>query len=165
MKLGDLVEEGKKKGTFVGVYLSKDSKAAVTELMEKLDIPNPISSSEMHMTVIYSRKHLPEFKPRGKLDENLVITPTKLDIFPAQSGDNKVLVVRFKSDELCKRHKEIMDEHGATYDFDEYKPHLTLSYDCGKFETNGHDMKGLLGDLEINEEYDEELNLNWVSKK
>jgi len=160
MKLSQVVTEktqSPKKGTYVGVRLSKESEDKVFDAIDKLDVPDPVKRSEMHMTVIYSRKHLPDFEPRGKLDEPIKIKAKKLDIFPSGDGGSNVLVVVMDAPDLVNRHEEVMDEHKATYDYPEYIPHMTLSYDCGDFDAKGHDMGAILGELDVVNEYEEEL--------
>lgn len=163
MRLSQIVTEKKqspKKGTYVGVRLSKESIEKVLGIIKKLDVPEPVKESEMHLTVIFSRKHLPDFKPRGKLDEPIKIKAKKLDIFPSGDGDSNVLVIIMDAPDLINRHEEIMDEHKATYDFPEFIPHMTLSYNCGDFDYKKHNMGDLLGSLEIDREYEEELELD-----
>jgi len=163
MKLSQIVTEKKqspKKGTYVGVRLSKESIEKVLDVIEKLNVPEPVEESEIHLTVIHSSKHLPDFKPRGKLDDPIEIKAKKLDIFSSGDEENNVLVVIMDAPDLVNRHEEIMDEHKATYDFPEFIPHMTLSYDCGDFDYKGHNMGELLGSLEIDREYEEELALD-----
>lgn len=164
MRLSQIVTEKKqspKKGTYVGVRLSKESIEKVLAVIKKLNVPEPVKVSEMHLTVIFSRKHLPDFKPRGKLDEPIIIKPKKLDIFPSGGDEDiNVLVIVMDAPDLVNRHEEVMDEHKATYDFPEYIPHMTLSYDCGDFDYKSHDIGKLLGSLEIDKEYEEELTLD-----
>jgi hypothetical protein len=163
--LKSLLEAGKEPdGTYVGVKLSKESKKKLAELQKSLNVPNPLNSDDMHVTVIYSRKYLPEFKSKGKLEKPIKAKLEKLEIFPARNEKN-CLVVKLKSPELTKRHKEIMKEHGATYDWDEYKPHVTLSYDVGDFDPKKHDLKDHLNEIEIVEEYDQDLKLDWLVNK
>ena len=158
-----LINEGKEPdGTYVGVRLTQESKSKVRKIAKEINVPNIVPSKKMHITLIYSRKYLPEFSSHGKLDKPIVAEVDKLHVFQKEGGP-RVLTIKLKSPELERRHKEIMDGHGATYDFDEYIPHLTLSYNCGNYDEEAHDIRALLGDsLEIDEEYDQELDLNWA---
>lgn len=142
-------------GTYVGVKLSEESAAQVKEFMRNNSIPVPLPKSKLHVTVIYSRKELPDFKPKGKLEDPIVVVPEKFALF----GESKnALVVKIKSPDLVKRHKEIMKEHNATFDYDVYEPHISLSYDCVGFDVSSLDLEEL-GPLEIVEEYEEEITL------
>jgi hypothetical protein len=71
--------------------------------------------------------------------------------------------MKFKCEELNARHKELMDEHDATYDFPEYKTHVTLSYDIGDMdETKLPDVIKTIGEMKIVKEYGEDLDLDWA---
>ena len=149
-------------GSYVGARLSAKSKARLRKMAKEIGVPKLVPSSKMHITLIYSRKYLPDFKPRGKLDEPMKATVEGLTVFQ-QEGGPRVLVVKLKSADLKNRHEEIMDEHKATYDFDEYVPHVTLCYDCGDFDETEHSIKNQFQEpLEFDEEYYEDLDLNWV---
>lgn len=83
-----------------------------------------LPSKDLHSTIAYSKKDFPH-----ELDEsNIYIHPKDVkgfDIF----GDNKnVLVMKFNSNELQKRHDETI-KNGAMYDYNSYEPHITLNYD------------------------------------
>jgi 2'-5' RNA ligase len=59
-----------------------------------------------------------------------------------------------------------MKKHDATYDFPEYKPHITLSYDIGDLdEKNLPDIGKYVDEIGIDEEYGEDLDLNWAKNK
>lgn len=157
-----LAEVAKKKpnGTYVGIRPSKDSAEKIRDVTKKVGVQNP-HTDKLHATLIYSRKYLPKFKPRGKLEEPITAKVTGFEIFPSAGGTN-VLVIRMESPELTARHEEIMDKHDATYDYDEFKPHLTISYDCGDFDPKSYDVKKDIPEIVFDDEYDEELNFNWV---
>lgn len=156
--------EGKTKGTFVGLRMSDKTMDNIEKLIKKLKVPNPIDRKDMHTTLIYSRKELPEFKEEGKLKEVKLATPKNFDIFKSRQDGTNCLVVKLDAPDIVKRHKEIRKEHGATHDFDEYLPHITLSYDCGDFDFSKVDVKELLPEIEFSEEYQEPLQLDWNSK-
>ena len=166
MKLETLSEGLKesKTGTYVAVTFSKDTVKRIKAFMKDNDVPNPLASDKLHTTLIYSKKHLPDFKAQGKLDEPWIGKVTGLDIFKSQQGNN-CLVARFDCKEAVARHKEIMKEHEATYDYPEFKLHFTLSYDCGDFDEKSiKDPAKSIGNIEIVEEYTEDLNLDWAKK-
>lgn len=164
------IEEAKDvDGSYVAVVPSKESKLQLKNLNKLLDTPNPLSRDKMHITVIYSKKKIEGFEPKGKMKEPIVASVTGLEVFNSRS-DKNVLVLLIKSPELTRRHKYIMDKYEATYDFDEYKPHITLSYNIGDWEGykdfSLKDIKEVIedGEIEINEEYYEDLVLDWDKK-
>lgn len=128
-----------------------------------MEVDNIVDKSKYHITVVYSRKPFTNFTICGKLKKPWIATPTELEIFPTQSG-SRALVLRLDCPKLVERHKHFEKEYGATYDYDEYKTHVTLSYDVGpdweipkKF-----DVSKLVNELEISEEYYEPLNNDWA---
>jgi hypothetical protein len=162
--LSEALKESPTRGTYVAVNFSKDTAKRIKAFIKKYNIPNPLATNKLHTTIIYSRKYLPEFKTQGKLDEPWVGKPSKLEIFKSREGNN-CLVVLFTCKEAVARHKEIMKDHEATYGFPEFKTHFTLSYDSGDFDPDSiKNLKDELGDIEIVEEYTEDLNLDWAKK-
>jgi len=108
--------------------------------------------------------YLPEYKPAGKLDKPMIGKGKGFEVWDSQPDDDghvaKCLVMCYDCPELVKRHEELMEEHGATYDFDDYKPHITFSYDVA--DMNPKDLPKFDGKIEIVEEYGEDLNLDWA---
>jgi len=151
-------------GTFVGVRFDADTKLKVKQVIKGLGLKKPINvDDDLHTTVIYSRKQLPNFKSGGMLKESVTAKPTKFTLFSARDGNN-ALVMELDSEFLTSRHKNIMKEHEAEYDWPSYKPHLTLSYDAGDFDVGKHTPSDYIDNLTINEEYDEPLQLDWLVK-
>ena len=80
------------------------------------------------------------------------------DIFSVQSGEN-VLVMKLISQELQDRHNYLMETYGATYDFPEYKPHVTLSYNYSDKTAVG--ISPFTNKIILGMEYVEDLDLKW----
>lgn len=159
MKIFRWILEGKSdpEGTFVGARLSDESAKKIVKFIKDNNIPDPVDKKDLHVTLIYSRKYLPKFKPRKQLEDDdiMLAEPTGFDLY----GEEKhALVIELSSPDLHDRHNQIMKEHKATYDFDVYKPHLTLSYECVGFDASSLQL-GDLGPLEFSYEYEEELKL------
>lgn len=57
-----------------------------------------------------------------------------------------------------------MKEHEAEYDWPEYKPHVTLSYNAGDYKPEKAHVDNF-GDIDIIEEYDQPLKTEWLVKK
>ena len=114
-------------GTYVAAELTKKSKKALDYFVTEAGIPNAADPKQYHSTVIYSRKGVPQVKDcKFKLPFSAKIKEWK--IFPAQNG-TKCLVAIMDSPELEKAHKEIREKYGATHDYPDYHPHVTVSYD------------------------------------
>lgn len=165
MKLVEITEAKEKPGTYVGAKFSTATLARLKKFIDRHDIPNGLTKTDMHTTIIYSRKHVPDLDVAGKLKPRWVGKPEKLEVFKTRSGLN-ALVLRYSCPEQAAKHKHIMDSTDATYDFPKYKVHLTLSYDIGDYDTDKLKDMSLesIGDIIITELYEEELNLDWNAK-
>lgn len=164
MKLTEIIEEKTQKGTYAGVRLSDKTTDAIKKFIKDNNIPNPIKPEKMHTTLLNSRKYLPDYKPEGEYEEMLIGKPSGFEKWPSQPDDDgKVamcLVLKYSCPDLSKRHKDLMKEHEATYDFPDYKPHVTLSYDVSSLQCK--DLPKFEESIEIVEEYVEDLNLDWA---
>lgn len=124
----------KQPGTYVGVHFNKETKDQLAKFAKDNGVPNRFSRDKIHCTVIYSKKPCPNFET----DQSYYPMEGKFggyDIFQTQDGQN-CLVILIDCPELMARNKEITDEHGATSDYDEYHPHITLSYNVGDLDVD-----------------------------
>lgn len=166
MKLTEITErkEEEMKGTYAGVRFSESTTEALKKYIKENKIPNPVSADKFHTTLLYSRKYLPNYKPAGEYSTPMFGKPENFEIWQSQPDENgkksNCLVLRYSCPELYQRHHKLMLQHGATYDYDEYKTHVTLSYDVGDIDVNK--LPQFEDSLEITEEYYEDLNLNWA---
>lgn len=166
MRLRELMEKKNNKGTYAGVRFTDDTVKRIKTYAEENEIPNRVPSSKLHTTVLYSRKYCPNYEAAGAYDKPLVGKPKKFDIWKSQPDENGnrslCLVLTYDCPELVNRHNALMKEHGATFDYDQYRPHVTFSYDVGEgFDVNKLNPKDI-GDIEISKEYREDLDLNWA---
>lgn len=163
MRLSDLLEQKEDEtteGTYAGYRLDTDSEEALMEAIKSMNIPNPVSQEDLHITLLYSRKFLPDYEPAK--DTNIIVTPSKFTIFDGQDG-SKVLVLILDCGQCIDRHIRLMAYYDATYDFPEYIPHITLSYDIGDYSLEDANMNfdKLPTSLLINSEYMEKLEFDW----
>lgn len=166
MKLQDVMEAKKEKlGTYAGVRFCDDTIKRIKTFIEENEIPQPVPDNKLHTTVLYSRKHLPNYQAAGDLEKPYEGVPTEFDIWesqPDEKGDrSNCLVMQYDCDPLVERHKSLMKEHGATFDYDEYKPHVTLSYSVGDLNLSNLNPSDI-GPINIVNEYQEDLNLDWA---
>ncbi len=164
MKLKTLTEK-KSKGTYAGVRFSDDTAKRIKAFAEENEIPQPVPVNKLHTTVLYSRKYLPNYKAPGEYDSPLVGNPTKFDVWESQPDEDgktsNCLVLNYDCPELVTRHKKLMDEHEAEFDFDKFKTHITLSYNIGDMDISNLKPADV-GDINIASEYQEELNFDWA---
>jgi len=166
------VTDKEKKGSYAGVRFDTATNKAIHKYIHDNKIPTSVRPDRLHSTLLYSRKYLPNYKPAGKLDKPLIGTPKSFEVWktrPPAGSDGKptnCLVLKYSCPELETRHKELMKEHSAQYDYDEYYPHITLSYDIGDMNIKDlPDIKDTVKEIKIVEEYGEDLDLDWARNK
>lgn len=162
MKLSEITN--KNKGTYIAYHLSNSSMHTLEKWMKDKEIPNALHKDKLHVTIVYSRKYLPDFKARGNLSPTPLAKPKEFVIWKNSddSGEKNAncLIMLLNFPEAEKRHKQIRDEHGATFDYDKYQPHITLSYNIGDMDIKDLEVPKL--NLTFDEEYMEDLDLDWA---
>lgn len=169
MKLHELKDALSKKGTYAAVRFCERTKNAIQSYMHEANIPNMLDKEQLHSTLLYSRKHCPNYQPDSSA--SMVGIPHEFDVWNTQSPEgsgketSRCLVLKYECPDLVKRHQELREEHGATHDYPSFEPHITLSYDIGDMdESTFPDIKKHLGQINIVGEYSEDLDLNWADK-
>ena len=167
MRLEELTEKNDTKGTYAGVRFDDQTVKSLQKYIKDNKIPNAIAAGKMHCTLLYSKKSLPNYKPMGDIDPPMEGSPTGFEKWKSQpdadGNKSQCLVLTFNCKELVARHKKLMDEHNATFDFDEYKPHVTLSYDVGEMDIK--DLPSITEKVVLDKEYSETLKSDWAKKK
>lgn len=141
------------KGTYAAVKFTAATLDFLEQLQTELKLFEPVPREKLHSTICFSRVNVPFVALAGS---KFIGTTRCLEVFP--HNNKRALVLLLDSDHLMERHKysRII---GATYDFDEYKPHITLAYDIGARALPNFDVSGT--PIEISHEYVEDLNLDW----
>lgn len=145
------------KGIYVAVKYNQSASDDLLDFIKKYNIPSTLKAEDFHTTLIYSRK----FADIKELDDNMedseiIAKPTELHVF--ETFDKKrALVIKLDCPYLEQRHKYLMQKYDLTYDYEEYIPHITLSYDIGDLEVPT-DVE-FPNFFRIQAEYQEELNL------
>lgn len=168
MKLHELKEALKTKGTYAGIRFSENTKNSIEAYMRETRIPNMLDKEKLHSTLLYSRKHCPDYQPNEKL--SLTGKPDGFVVWNTQAPEGsdrdttRCLVLKYECPELVDRHFQLRHEHGATHDFPDYTPHITLSYDIGDMDVDQlPDISKFLSQIELAHEYQEDLDLDWCS--
>lgn len=142
-------------GSYVGVKYDDESVEKLVELQDKLGLENRVSPEDLHTTIQYSRNRVPDIE----VMEDGGVLKTDGDYELELWGDDEdILVLTFNSESLFNRHHDQMNEYDLTYDYDEYTPHITLSYGIGdqEFDLDSIDLEEL-GELKVSKEYYEDL--------
>lgn len=145
------------KGVYVAVTYNQSAQDDLLDFIKEYNIPSTLKAEDFHTTIIYSRKYADIKDLEDNMeDSEIVAYPKELHVF--ETFDKKrALVIKLDCPYLEERHKYLMEKYNLTYDYDEYIPHITLSYDIGNM--------GLPENVKfpkffrINSEYKEELNL------
>ncbi|MCK9369784.1 hypothetical protein M0R04_07760 [Candidatus Dojkabacteria bacterium] len=164
-----LYEIASKKGTYAAVRFSDETNKAILKYIKDNKIPNGLKTKDLHTTLLYSRKFLPDYKPGGKYEKPMVGIPTEFDVWESNNEDGNntnCLVIKYKCPELTKHHKQLMKDHKATFDYPDYNCHVTLSYDIKDTDIKKlPKFKDIVPTINIISEYGEDLNLSWSQTK
>lgn len=148
-------KEKSKPGTYAGVRPMMSTAQLIEQFSSKFYIPNHESISNLHVTLLYSKKHLPNYVPNPSLKH--IAIPSKFVIWTDKTN-KRILALLLSSPSLESRHVCLMKEHQAHYDYPEYIPHITLSYDIGRFDDSKLDFSMIAKPFELSDEYQEDLN-------
>jgi phage-related protein (TIGR01555 family) len=149
------------------LYVRRDLKPAsakaLTAWAKSNGFASTLEASDMHVTVLYSKQPVDPMKmgETWGTDEDGGLTikpggPRAIERF----GD--AIVLQFASWSLVSRHADMV-RAGASHDFDEYLPHVTITYSAPE----GLDLdaiKPFTGELAFGVEIFEPLDLEWKSK-
>jgi len=132
MKLATLMEYAKHKdGTYVSMDLADDCKHLLDNFVEmNLGLTERVDPSTYHITVIYSRTPVPSAESIEGLTTQSTASVVGYEVFPTKS-DGKCLVMRLKF-QFAEFLNTKLGTEGATSDYPEYKPHLTIAYDMSQ---------------------------------
>lgn len=147
MELKDFTE-----GLYVAAKYSELTLDALEELQRSLRVPNPVPREKFHSTICYSRVVVPYKVSSGSFE---VASAGHLEVW--NHGSSPVLVLVLDSDYLRCRHMYAR-ALGATHDFDDYTPHITLSYNVGPLSFSGDVQISVV----LDREYKEPLKLDWA---
>jgi len=162
MRLNEILQlnEAPEDGTFAGVRFLPEDAQKLEQFAIDNNVPNPNPASKMHVTLLFSKTPIANYEPHGPLKQAIMAQAKEATIFG--DDDERVLVLVLKCPQLVKRHKFLMDKHKeATWDHEDYIPHVTLSYDCGDFDPESLDIDSL-DVLSLVEEYGDDIDPNWT---
>jgi hypothetical protein len=156
-----MIEDKLTKGTYVGLKFSNETVDSIIKVAKSLNIPNVVTTNDIHCTLMYSRNYLEGYEaPREVSYETLIAN------FETFGQNKEILVIKLISQDLSNRHKFLMKEFNGTYDYDKYIPHVTLSYNIGDFDINSIDINDFNGiDFTVIKEYSEDLDKKYNDDK
>lgn len=120
-------------------------------------IENLIGAADMHVTITYSRNPVSWMAMGDSWASELVVQAGGARIMEAFGENKDTAVLSFASSDLKWRH-DAMVEQGASWDWPDYQPHLSISYD---FAGDIDSIKPWAGEIKFGPEIFEALNENW----
>jgi len=157
-------EYGVDAGRYIGLHFNPESKDLIKRIANDETIPNAVPPEKLHTTITYSKDNdVKDYSVDGQLQKPICAKIDSFDVFPSQEGKN-CLVAKLDCPDCIDKHNKTR-ELGASYDYDDYIPHITLSYDAGdvdmdKLENLTKKYRGM--EIYADEEYDEPLKNNWA---
>ena len=139
MNLASLKEYAKHKdGTYVAFEMSQESKDLLDHFVEmNLGLTERVDKSTYHITVIYSRTPVPAAEKFKETGGEMSARADCYEVFPTKN-DGKCLVMRIVCPSATALNG-VLSGLGATSDYPEYKPHVTIAYDI-KQEIDHHSL-------------------------
>lgn len=114
-------------GLYLAAFFDDETNEYLERYMEAQGIPNAVPTPSLHTTIVYSRNPI-DMEPLHTIDVIVHRESCSFEVWDTPSGNT--LVLKFFSPYFQIRFNEAM-AMGASYDYDEYKPHISLSYDVG----------------------------------
>jgi hypothetical protein len=117
-----------KTGTYLALQPSGPSRLAIERYAHELGLQNIRPAMEFHTTVIYSKTPCPAMRS-ATIPLPIWATGFKLEIFDPRSEDSTgCVVLELQSEQLMALNKRLTEEYGATSDYPQYRPHITMSF-------------------------------------
>ena len=121
-----------------------------------------LEPKKMHATIAYSKKKI-DWSDMTDSFDTVKATGGKREM-KAFGDEGKAIVLTFECKELHDRWKEFKDDFGASWDFDDYTPHISITYDGLPKDLKLGDIKPYKGPLEFGPEIMEEVDNDWKPK-
>lgn len=119
-----------------------------------------IDASDMHVTLAYSKSPVDWMAIPSSWASEVVIPAGGARQLATFGKDDDVLVLQFRSEELEWRHTEIR-EAGASWDWDDYHPHITLSYKTTMTQARLDTIPPFQDEIRLGPEIFEPLDTEW----
>jgi phage-related protein (TIGR01555 family) len=148
------------------LYVSRKvlNAAEVVAWAERQGFKNIVPAASMHVTVIASREPVDWLKIdpawTGPDNDGTLTVPPGGPRVVEPLGPNDAPVLLFSSWELSYRHG-LMREAGASWDFDSYQPHVTVSYDKPADGFDYDKVEPFTGQLRLGPEIFEPFDGDW----
>lgn len=145
-------------GVYISVQMAEESVIHIKEYMAKY-LPGKDGPEEdyFHSTLIYSKQQEDRIV---EVKEYTAMANVKH--FSKFGEKQEVLVCEIESPILIDRNTELVEEYGFISDFEEYKPHFTLTYDASDVDINSLPPIDFI--IKFENETVSPLDTDWSSK-
>lgn len=116
-----------------------------------------IDADDMHVTITFSRAPVDWMRMGESWGGEIDLPAGGARLMEAFGPDRDTLVLAFTSSELSYRHEEMI-RSGASWDWPEYQPHVTIAYD---FDGVVNEVEPWRGEIRLGPEIFEEVIENW----
>jgi putative addiction module killer protein len=120
-----------------------------------------VPAEELHVTIAYSKRPVDWMAAGSHWEGQIVIPEGGPRMMEALGADGSAKVLLIASDLLQRRHQAIRDA-GASWDWPEYQPHITISYapDAPDLAT----VEPYRGEIVLGPEIFEEIQEGWADR-
>lgn len=153
------------KGELRTLYVRRNVKNAdeIVKWAKSQGLSTTLPADDMHVTIAFSKQKVDWSDMGDHFDEIRVPALNKFEHGGFRKverlGENgEVVVLRFDHQELQKRWKQLCDK-GCSWDYDGYKPHITLSYNADGVDVEK--MTPFQGEIVLGPEIFEDVDSDW----
>ena len=122
---------------------------------KKAGFKTTLKASDLHVTLAYSEAPVDWFEVGAAWEDEIIVKggPRMLQRF-----DGGAVVIEFAYRSLNWRHEQIV-EAGASWKWDEYRPHITISFNAGDVDVEN--LPAYEGDIKLGPEIFRQIDPNW----
>ncbi|CAF0753731.1 unnamed protein product [Didymodactylos carnosus] len=147
---------------FVYWKVSSSSTTDLRDQCKNLQIPNLLDSSNYHVSIMSSNNVADNYTCKNSF-EPVMAKPLSYLCRKNATTNTNVLLLRLECQPCLDRHQELKEKYHLIHRFNDYEPHLTLSYDVGmNFDPQSVPVPN--SQLELNEECVEEQNSDKIKQ-
>lgn len=136
--------------------------AAILKWAKAQGFTSTLKAGDLHVTIAFSRKPVDWIKAgagwAGDEEGRLTIKAGGPRIVEPL-GPKGAVVLHFASNELVWRHEDIKRQTGASWDWDDYQPHITITYEGAGIDLSK--VEPYTGKIELGPEVFEEVVEDW----
>lgn len=141
------------------LYVSRKvtNAAAILKHYASQGLTGLVDASKMHVTITYSSKPVDWMAMGQAWNSRLTVEAGGPRLTEAFGQQKDTAVLAFLSSDLKWRHDDMV-ENGASWDWPDYQPHITIAYDyTGDIES----IEPWTGEIQLGPEIFETINENW----